>query len=60
MAELKEYKCPNCAGALKLDSALQKMKCPFCDSVEPFDCSGMTDFQTAYLAGYVADKYNVT
>lgn len=30
---LQEYKCPCCGGALEFDSALQKMKCPFCDSV---------------------------
>jgi len=32
MAALLEYKCPNCGGAIQFDSALQKMKCPFCDS----------------------------
>ena len=29
------------------------------ESVEPFDFSGAVDFQTAYLAGYLADKYDV-
>lgn len=33
MSELIEYKCPACGGALEFDSTLQKMKCPFCDSV---------------------------
>ena len=32
MADLIEYKCPACGGALEFNSALQKMKCPFCDS----------------------------
>jgi len=32
MAELFEYKCPNCGGAIEFDSNLQKMKCPYCDS----------------------------
>jgi len=32
MAEMQEYKCPNCGGALAFDSGIQKMKCPFCDS----------------------------
>ena len=31
MAELNEYKCPNCGGALEFNSSIQKMKCPFCD-----------------------------
>ena len=29
------------------------------ESIEPFDCSAIVDFQTAYLAGYLADKYDV-
>ncbi|MCL2356719.1 MAG: hypothetical protein FWC70_06130 [Defluviitaleaceae bacterium] len=30
--QLMEYKCPNCAGAVKFDATIQQMKCPFCDS----------------------------
>ena len=30
------------------------------ESVEPFDFKGAVPFQTAYLAGYLADKYDVT
>ena len=30
------------------------------ESIEPFDFSGAVDFQTAYLSGYLADKYDVT
>ena len=29
------------------------------ESVEPYDFSQATDFQTAYLSGYFADKYDV-
>lgn len=29
------------------------------ESIEPFDFSEAVDFQTAYLAGYMADKYDV-
>ena len=29
MAKLLEYKCPSCGGALKFDSSVQKMKCPY-------------------------------
>lgn len=32
MADLKEYKCPACGGAMEFDSATQKMKCPYCDT----------------------------
>ncbi|MGT2755175.1 hypothetical protein [Streptococcus ovis] len=32
MAEVIEYKCPNCGGAIAFDSRIQKMKCPYCDS----------------------------
>lgn len=41
MSETMEYKCPNCGGALNFDSDLQKMKCPYCESV--FD---MEEFQS--------------
>ncbi len=39
-------------GSTKMDDALM-------ESIEPFDYSQAVDFQTAYLAGYVADKYDV-
>lgn len=29
------------------------------ESLEPFNCAEAVDFQTAYLAGYLADKYDV-
>lgn len=32
MPELLEYKCPSCGGAIKFDSRIQKMKCPYCDT----------------------------
>lgn len=32
MAELLDYKCPNCGGKIEFDSKIQKMKCPYCDS----------------------------
>ena len=32
MANLQEYKCPACGGAIGFDSSIQKMKCPFCDT----------------------------
>ena len=30
------------------------------ESIEPYDMSQAVDFQTAYLSGYLADKYDVT
>jgi len=39
-------------GSSKLDDTLM-------ESIEPFDVSRAVDFQTAYLAGYLADKYDV-
>ncbi len=32
MAEIFEYKCPCCGGAINFDADAQKMKCPYCDS----------------------------
>ena len=32
MAALQEYKCPCCGGAIRWDSAAQKLKCPYCDT----------------------------
>ncbi len=42
MAVIQEYKCPCCGGAIAFDGAIQKMKCPFCD----------TEFEMETLAGY--------
>ena len=39
-------------GSTKMDDTLM-------ESIEPFDIRGAVDFQTAYLAGYLADKYDV-
>lgn len=36
-----------------------KMNDNLMESIEPFDFSGAVDFQTAYLAGFLADKYDV-
>ena len=38
----------------------EKMPNALMESIEPYDLSGAVDFQTAYLAGYFADKYDVT
>lgn len=36
-----------------------KMADDLMESIEPFDFSKAVDFQTAYLSGYLADKYDV-
>ena len=36
-----------------------KMADELMESIEPYDLSRAVDFQTAYLAGYLADKYDV-
>ncbi len=45
MAELQEYKCPCCGGAISFDSGIQKMKCPYCD----------TEYETETLRSYDDD-----
>ena len=37
-----------------------KMADDLMESIEPFNCGEAVNFQTAYLAGYLADKYDVT
>lgn len=37
-----------------------KMADDLMESIEPFDLSKAVDFQTAYLAGYLADKYDIS
>ena len=39
-------------GSTKMDDALM-------ESIEPFDVTAAVDFQTAYLSGFFADKYDV-
>lgn len=44
--------------AIPVDGS-QKMPDDMMESIEPFDLSEGVDFQTAYLAGFFADKYDV-
>ncbi len=52
------------AGSMSFDGVpvdgSQKMDDSYMESVEPFDYSKAVDFDTAYLSGYLADKYDVT
>ena len=51
------------AGTLAFDNVpvdgSSKMPDELMESIEPFDFSQAIDFKTAYLAGYLADKYDV-
>lgn len=37
----------------------KKMEDAFMNAIEPYDYSKLTDFKTAYLAGYLADRYDM-
>lgn len=41
--EIKEYKCPNCSGAVQFDTSVQKMKCPYCDT--EFEIESFLEYQ---------------
>ena len=45
--------------AIPVDSST-KMDDDLMDSIEPYDLKDAVDFKTAYLAGYMADKYDVS
>lgn len=45
MADILEYKCPCCGGAIEFDSSLQKLKCPYCDS--EFEVQSLKDMDEA-------------
>lgn len=44
--------------AIPVDGS-EKMNDTYMESIEPFDYSELTPFSTAYLTGYLADKYDV-
>jgi len=58
------YFAVNRAGYVAFDSVpvdgSTKMDDKLMESVEPFNINEAVDFQTAYLAGYLADKYDVS
>jgi len=41
--QIKEYKCPNCGGAVQFDSSTQSMKCPYCDT--EFEIAALEEYQ---------------
>lgn len=52
------------SGSLSFDpipvDGSKKMEDDLMESLEPYDLTKAVDFQTAYLAGYLADRYDVT
>ena len=46
MDQLYDFKCPNCGGTVEFDGSLQKMKCPYCESIFNVD-----DFKKPEEAG---------
>ena len=55
MPAIQEYKCPCCGGAIAFDSTLQKMQCPYCDTV--FEMDTLTDYASE-LKNDQADAMN--
>ena len=53
--EIKEYKCPNCGGAVKFNSSTQNMKCPYCDA--EFEFAALEEYQKQ-LALPETDRYD--
>ena len=47
MAGILEYKCPCCGGAIEFNSAVQKMKCPYCDT--EFEMDTLREFDDAQI-----------
>jgi len=47
-----EFTCIPMDASRKMDNAIM-------ESIEPFDFSQIVDFETAYLSGFLADKYDV-
>lgn len=61
--QTKYFSCYR-SGSLSFDHVPEdgssKMPDDLMESLEPFDFKDAVDFQTAYLSGYLADKYDVT
>ncbi len=60
MAELLEYKCPCCGGAVEFDSTTQKMKCPYCDAEFDIDALTANGEEKQDCAEWNADTQNMT
>lgn len=56
MADIFEYKCPCCGGAIAFDSKNQNMKCPYCDT--EFELDTLKEFEAEHLAEDTDPKWN--
>ncbi|MBR2411168.1 MAG: hypothetical protein IKB08_05540 [Clostridia bacterium] len=57
MSSLQEYTCPSCGGKVEFNTALQKMKCPYCDTV--YEPEAFSEFDEALNSEEVkADEFN--
>ena len=63
VTERQVYTCQR-AGTMRFTKipadGSKKMDDSFMDSIEPFDYNELVDFTSAYLTGYLADKYDVS
>jgi len=63
ITETQVYNCQR-AGTMKFEKipadGSKKMDDAYMESIEPFNYGELLPFQTAYLTGYLADKYDVT
>ena len=48
---LREFKCPNCGGAIQFDPETQEMVCPYCDSVMNVEALKAADEELAKNQG---------
>lgn len=62
ITETEHYRCDR-SGYMRFEKVpcdgSEKMDDEYMESIEPYDYSEMVPFTTAYLAGYLADKYDV-
>ena len=59
MSDMMEYKCPACGGTMEFDSTLQKMKCPYCDTVmtvEEFQEIQKKEQEETFISQYLQEK----
>jgi len=56
MAELLDFKCPSCGGAINFDSQAQRMKCPYCGT--EFDMDTVIQYEEALKTEPERDNFD--
>lgn len=56
MADIFEYKCPCCGGAIEFNSKSQNMKCPYCDT--EYEMETLKEFDEEHLAEDTDPKWD--